>query len=98
MDVFTNFAHGLDPVILLAAAAMEFALVVVMWLRITMLRKRLHKAVDAAEDAARAAALAVPGGIDPDIVISMLRAGHPISLDTIHQLMEERDDRMQGRY
>lgn len=55
------------------------------------LRLRLRRANDAAEDAARAAALAAPGGIDPEIVIHLLRTGQAATLDVVHDLMERRE-------
>ena len=56
--------------------------------QVRALRARLDVAVEAAEDAARAAALAAPGGIDPEVVIDLIRQGRTANLDTIHDLME----------
>lgn len=55
------------------------------------LRIRLGRARSAADQAARAAALAAPGAIDPEIVIHLLRTGQTVTLDTVHELMERRD-------
>jgi len=55
------------------------------------LRSRLRRARDAAEEAARAAALAAPGEIDPEIVIHLLRTGQTVTLETVHAIMEERE-------
>ena len=55
------------------------------------MRLRLRRARDAADQAARAAALATPGGIDPEIVIQLLRSGQAVSLDVVHDLMEQRE-------
>src|ERR1700686_3234402 len=44
----------------------------------------------AAEDAARAAALAAPGGIDPDVVVEILRSGERPTLDAVYATMQGR--------
>ena len=33
-----------------------------------------------------------PGGIDPEIVIQLLRSGQSPTLDVVHSLMEQRED------
>jgi hypothetical protein len=55
------------------------------------LRIRLHRARSAADQAARAAALAAPGAIDPEIVLQLLRTGQTVTLDTVHELMERQE-------
>ena len=55
------------------------------------MRLRLRQARETADQAARTAALAAPGGIDPEIVIQLLRSGQAISLDTVRDLMEQRE-------
>jgi len=55
------------------------------------LHNRLRRAEEAADQAARAAALAAPGEIDPEIVIRLLRSGQPVTLDVVRDLMEERE-------
>ena len=61
------------------------------------LRARLRRARDAADRAARAAALAAPGGIDPEIVIHLLRTGQAVTLDGVHQLMDQGERAEAGR-
>lgn len=53
------------------------------------LRARVRAATDAAEEAARAAAMAAPGGLDPEIVIRLLRSGHPVTLEAVRKLTEQ---------
>jgi hypothetical protein len=50
----------------------------------------LKKAQAAAEEAARAAALAAPGGIDPEIVLAILNQGLPPTLDNVYMLTQQR--------
>ena len=78
--------------ILLAAVAIAEGILAA-WLlrRNDDLRLRLRRAHEAAEAAARAAALAAPGGVDPEIVIDLLRTGQSVTLDVVHDLMERRD-------
>jgi hypothetical protein len=54
------------------------------------LRLRLRRARDAAEEAARAAALALPGAIDPEIVIHLLRTGQTVTLEMVNAISEQR--------
>jgi hypothetical protein len=63
------------------------------WLIRTIVRTRtaVRQARGAAEDAARAAALAAPGGIDPEAVIEVLRRGIPPTLDNVYAVMRRRD-------
>jgi len=78
-----------NPTALLAlVAVIEGAAGVYLIGQVHALRARLDVAVEAAEDAARAAALAAPGGIDPEVVIDLIRQGRTANLDTIHALME----------
>ena len=78
-----------NPTVLLAlVAVIEGAGGLYLIGRVRTLRARLDVAVEAAEDAARAAALAAPGGIDPEVVIDLIRQGRTANLDTIHDLME----------
>lgn len=58
--------------------------------RIERLKDRLHVAKAAAEDAARAAAMAAPGGIDPEVVVEILRAGERPTLDAVYATMQRR--------
>ena len=63
------------------------------WLirRIDDMRMRLRRASEAADEAARTAALAAPGAIDPEIVIQLLHTGQAVTLDVVHELMEQRE-------
>lgn len=87
-------AHFIDnlrdqPVLLLGCLAVVLALLcLAMLARIERLKDRLHIAQAAAEDAARAAALAAPGGIDPDVVIELLRKGERPTLDAVYASMQ----------
>ena len=64
-----------------------------LWLIRTIVRTRtkVRQARAAAEDAARAAALAAPGGIDPEAVIEVLRRGIPPTLDNVYAVMRRRE-------
>jgi hypothetical protein len=63
----------------------------------SLLRKARHavhemKAAQAAAiEAARAAALAAPGAIDPEAVLALLRQGHAPTLDNVYAMMRRRD-------
>ncbi|HKR98862.1 MAG TPA: hypothetical protein VJU79_05050 [Candidatus Dormibacteraeota bacterium] len=59
--------------------------------RVTVLRRRLRVAEQAAEEAVRTAALAAPGGIDPEVVMELLRDGRPPTLDNVYALMQSRE-------
>ncbi|MDQ2961350.1 MAG: hypothetical protein M3R48_09945 [Candidatus Dormibacteraeota bacterium] len=77
-----------QPTIGLALLTAVLALMcAVLLARIERLKDRLHVARSAAEDAARAAALAAPGGIDADIVLDLLRLGERPTLDTVYAAM-----------
>ncbi|MBJ7610595.1 MAG: hypothetical protein JF887_14400 [Candidatus Dormibacteraeota bacterium] len=80
-----------QPVVSLGALAATLALLCITLLgRIERLKDRLHIAQAAAEDAARAAALAAPGGIDPDVVLELLRTGERPTLDAVYATMQSR--------
>lgn len=59
--------------------------------KIKRLRYSLDEARRAAEESARAAALAHPGAIDPEAVIEVLRRGIPPTLDNVYSVMRRRD-------
>jgi hypothetical protein len=80
---------NLIAAILGAVALIEAGVCALLLRRIRRFQKRLEVAVAAAEDAARAAALASPGGIDPEVVISLLRSGQPVTLDAVYAYMEQ---------
>jgi hypothetical protein len=80
-----------QPALMLGTLAVVLALLCAALLaRIERLRDRLHIAQAAAEDAARAAALAAPGGIDPDVVVEILRTGERPTLDAVYASMQGR--------
>ncbi len=76
---------------MVGAVALVLALLcVVLVARIERLKDRLHVAKAAAEDAAQAAALAAPGGIDPEVVAELLRTGERPTLDAVYTAMQRR--------
>ena len=80
-----------QPVIAIGALAAVLALLcIALVARVERLKDRLHVAKAAAEDAAKAAALAAPGGIDPDIVAELLRIGERPTLDAVYTSMQQR--------
>jgi hypothetical protein len=80
-----------QPVIMVGAVALILLLLcVALAARIERLKDRLHIAKAAAEDAAQAAALAAPGGIDPDVVAELLRTGERPTLDSVYTAMQRR--------
>jgi hypothetical protein len=80
-----------QPVVMVGAVALILALLcVALVARIERLKDRLHVAKAAAEDAAQAAALAAPGGIDPDVVAELLRTGERPTLDAVYTAMQRR--------
>ena len=91
-----NLQHLIDivrsqPILAIAALAVVLALLCITLIaRIERLKDRLHVAQAAAEDAAKAAALAAPGGIDPDVVADILRKGERPTLDGVYATMQGR--------
>jgi hypothetical protein len=80
-----------QPIWAIAALAVVLALLCIALIaRIERLKDRLHVAQAAAEDAAKAAALAAPGGIDPDVVADILRKGERPTLDGVYATMQGR--------
>lgn len=77
--------------ILSILAAVCVLLTYFMYRRMRQTGVRLQKARGAAEEAARAAAMAAPGGIDPDIVLAILNQGLPPTLDNVYQLAQRRE-------
>lgn len=78
-------------VILAFIAALASVAAYVMQRRMHRAQARLRDARTAAEQAARAAALAAPGGIDPEIVLAILNQGIPPTLDNVYELTQQRD-------
>jgi hypothetical protein len=85
-------------VLIAALAVIEGGLCAFLIRRNEQLTAHLHRAREAAEDAARAAALAAPGGIDPEIVLHLLRTGQPTTLDNVHALMEQKERMEAGQF
>lgn len=91
-----NIQHIIDtirgqPVIAIGALAVVLTLLsIALAARVERLKDRLHIAQSAAEDAAKAAALAAPGGIDPDVVADLLRMGERPTLDAVYANMQQR--------
>jgi hypothetical protein len=80
-----------QPVIAVGALAVLLALLcIVLIARVERLKDRLHIAKAAAEDAAKAAALAAPGGIDPEVVADLLRTCERPTLDAVYATMQQR--------
>jgi len=79
------------PVVVVGALAVVLALLCgALIARVERLKDRLHIAQAAAEDSAKAAALAAPGGIDPDVVADLLRVGERPTLDIVYEQMQQR--------
>src|SRR5450631_2631230 len=91
-----NLQHIIDtvrgqPVIAVGVIAVLLAILcIALATRVERLKDRLHIAQGAAEDAAKAAALAAPGGIDPDVVADLLRTGERPTLDAVYATMQQR--------
>lgn len=80
-----------QPALVLGGLAVLLGVVcIVLLARVERLKDRLHIAQAAAEDAARAAALAAPGGIDPEVVVELLRTGERPTLDAVYATMQRR--------
>lgn len=80
-----------DALIVGILAGVALVLNMVQSQKIKRLRRNLDEARGAAEEAARAAALAHPGSIDPEAVIEVLRRGIPPTLDNVYSVMRRRD-------
>ena len=80
-----------EPVIAVGAIAFVLALLcIALATRVERLQDRLHTARAAAEDAAKAASLAAPGGIDSEVVADILQAGERPTLDSVYAAMQQR--------
>jgi len=89
-----DFTHALQDHGIIAVALLAVALGFLcsyLLRHITVLNRRLRIAEEAAQEAARAAALAAPGGIDPEVVMQLLRDGRPPTLDNVYALMQKRE-------
>ncbi len=88
---------SLVPVTLVAALAVVVVIetIWIVALRRTRarLRNSLERAAEAAADAARAASLAVPGSIDSEIVLGLIRSGITPTLDMVQKIMDDRAEK-----
>lgn len=91
MNSVLNAVTGHAAILLAVVAILEGVLTAWLFRRNDELRMRLRRAREAADQAARTAALAAPGGIDPEIVIQLIRSGQSPTLDVVHTLMEQRE-------
>ena len=83
-----------NAVVILASLALVLgALCAFLLRRLAVAQGQLHRAQAAAEEAARAAALAAPGGIDPEAVLEVLRRGLPPTLDNVYAAMQRHEAR-----
>ncbi|GAC1339695.1 MAG: hypothetical protein NVSMB29_07440 [Candidatus Dormibacteria bacterium] len=82
-----------NATVLLVVAVIFEAVIAILWRRqIISLRARLDATVEAAEDAARAAALAAPGALDPEVVLHLIRSGQTPTLDTVSEIMRRQEN------
>jgi hypothetical protein len=82
---------GHAAILLAVVAILEGVLAAWLFRRNDELRMQLRRARDAADEAVRTAALAAPGGIDPEIVIQLIRSGQSPTLDVVQSLMDQRE-------
>lgn len=87
MSIFSTLSRDSTSVLVLIIAV-EAIIIVALISRQVRLHRTLAKARKLAEDSAKAAALAVPGGIDPEVVMNLLKAGKPVTVDTVYAAME----------
>lgn len=91
MNSVISAITGHATILLAVVAILEGVLAAWLIRRVDEMRMRLRRAREAADQAARAAALTAPGGIDPEIVIQLLRSGQSVTLDVVHDLMAQRE-------
>ena len=91
MNAVISIVTGHATILLAALAILEGILAAWLFRRNDEMRLRLRRAREAADQAARAAALAAPGAIDPEIVIQLLQSGQSVTLEMVHSLMEQRE-------
>jgi hypothetical protein len=87
MSSVLDFLTGHAVWFFATAAVIEGVLAAWLLRRNDELRMRLQRTRGLAEEAARTAALTAPGGIDPEIVIQLLRSGQSATLDVVRELM-----------
>ncbi|MGA9114707.1 MAG: hypothetical protein WB802_13070 [Candidatus Dormiibacterota bacterium] len=91
MNAVISIVTGHATILLAVLAILEGILAAWLFRRNDEMRLRLRRAREAADQAARAAALAAPGAIDPEIVIQLLQSGQSVTLEMVHSLMEQRE-------
>jgi hypothetical protein len=91
VNAVISIVTGHATILLAALAILEGILAAWLFRRNDEMRLRLQRAGEAADQAARAAALAAPGAIDPEIVIQLLQSGQSVTLEVVHSLMEQRE-------
>jgi hypothetical protein len=82
---------GHATILLAVLAILEGILAAWLFRRNDEMRVRLRRARVAADQAARVAALAAPGAIDPEIVLQLLKTGQSVTLELVHSVMEQRE-------
>lgn len=87
MSSVLNFLTSYAAWFFAGAAVLEGVLAAWLIRRNDELRLHLQRTRGLAEEAARTAALATPGGIDPEVVIQLLRSGQSPTLDVVRDLM-----------
>ncbi len=96
MSIFHAFVSSYTS-ILTGVIIIETVIIVIMLFRYIQLFTHLKRAEKFAEDSARAAALAVPGGIDSEVVLKLLKNGKPVTLDTVFEAMEKQERLQQNQ-
>jgi len=91
VNAVISIVTGHATILLAVLAILEGILAAWLFRRNDEMRLRLQRAGEAADQAARAAALAAPGAIDPEIVIQLLQSGQSVTLEVVHSLMEQRE-------
>jgi hypothetical protein len=91
VNAVISIVTGHATILLAVLAILEGILAAWLFRRNDEMRLRLRRAREAADQAARAAALAAPGAIDPEIVIQLLQSGQSVTLEMVHSLMEQRE-------
>ncbi|MGA3183316.1 MAG: hypothetical protein ABSE52_01785 [Candidatus Dormibacteria bacterium] len=91
MNSVLSAVTGHAAILLAVVAILEGVLAAWLFRRNDELRMQLRRARDAADEAVRTAALAAPGGIDPEIVIQLIRSGQSPTLDVVQSLMDQRE-------
>ncbi len=96
MNIFHAFVSSYTS-ILIGVIVIESVSIAIMLFRYIQLHRHLLRAEKFASDSARAAALAVPGGIDSEVVMKLLKNGKPVTLDTVFEAMEQQERLQQNQ-